>query len=150
MLLPLILSHPQLMERPQTSQNTSSQPSRVLPLDGISRAMDLDLASRDPLCQFEVESIGETRKETAAADDDNVLQARCTVIDVELKDRVVHEIRQADDTVQAAGRFRVWNLAESRWKRNGLEIKVSPHPNKIFARRTLSMKASGRKSISGN
>lgn len=86
MLFPFILSHPQLMERPQTSQDTASQPSRVFPLYGISRTMNFDLASRDPLCQFKVESIGKSRNETASANNDNVLQQSCTLIDVQLED----------------------------------------------------------------
>jgi hypothetical protein len=80
------------MERSQTSQDTASQPSRILSLDGISRTVNLDLAAWNPLCQFEVQSIGKTRDEAASADDDNVLKQGSALIDIQLEDGVVYQI----------------------------------------------------------
>lgn len=73
MLLPLLLSDPKLMKGPQTRQNTTSQPRGILALDRIPRTMNLDLAVRNPLRQFKVESVRQPRDKASSADNDNVL-----------------------------------------------------------------------------
>lgn len=73
MFLPLLLPDPKLMKRPQTRQDTPSQPRRILALDRIPGTMNLDLAVRDPLRQFKVESVRQAGDKASSANDDNVL-----------------------------------------------------------------------------
>lgn len=72
MLLILLLTDPNLMEAPQTRQDTTTQPRRMSPLCRVPRSMNLNPLRRLPDSQLVRQAVYKARKERGSAYADDV------------------------------------------------------------------------------
>lgn len=101
MLLVLFLRDPHLMERPQTGEDTSTDPRAKAPLGGVPWGGDAHPRTGIRLHELLVQAIGEAVEEAGGAGDDDVGQQMRANVDV---DAIERGLDQLGDGLRRGGR----------------------------------------------
>lgn len=139
-LLILLLCDPQLVERTQTGQNAASNPRGIFTFEWDSRRMYLDLLLH---CQcltrnyaytghqtgkLEIESFGQASRQGSVADHDDVLEKRCSNVNVACHNGIMNELRQRNEVFETMGVWTCLDGSQGRWGCDVLKSGIIQSP----------------------